>query len=73
MMVSSFGSADAGRRLVEDDRLLRDRHAGFGRVIGIVESDGDEVADTADAGAEPRIAAHERQLVDRRLADLGEA
>src|SRR5207253_5976189 len=62
--------ADAGRHLVEDDRLFRNRRAGLGRVVGIVEADGDEVADPADAGAEPRIAANERQLVDRCLANL---
>ena len=27
-------AADGGRRLVEDDRLLRHRHAGFGGVVG---------------------------------------
>src|SRR5215471_9270799 len=67
------GPADAGRHLVEDDRLFRDRRAGLGRVVGIVEPDGDEIADAANAGAEPRIAANERQLVDRGLANLGEA
>ena len=41
-------------------------------MVGIVEPDGDEVADPADAGAEPGLAADQRQLVDRRLADLGE-
>jgi len=42
-------------------------------VVGIVEPDGDEIGDAADAGAEARIAANERQLVDRRLANLGQA
>ncbi len=54
--------ADAGRRLVEDDRLFRDLHAGFGGVIGIVQPDGDEIADMADAGANARVAADRRQL-----------
>ena len=78
-LVESFGDdgvvvrpADARRRLVEDDRLFRNRQAGLGSVVGIVEPDGDEIADSGDAGADPRIALDERQLVDRRLADLGE-
>src|SRR5262249_37146663 len=54
------GPADAARDLVEGDRLFRDRHAGLGGVVRIVEPDGDEVADLADAGAEPRIAFHQR-------------
>src|SRR5262245_27269300 len=65
--------ADAGGHLVEDDRLLGDRHAGLGRVVGIVEPDGDEIADPADAGAEAGIAVHQRQLRDRRLADFRQA
>src|SRR5262249_24646098 len=60
--------ADRARRLVEDDRLLRDRHAGFSGVIGIVEADGDEIADAADAWPEPRRAANERQLLWFELA-----
>ena len=71
-MVSSFGPQIAGRRLVEDHRLLGERHAGLGGVVGIVEPDGDEIADPADARPDARIAAHQRQLVDLRLADLGE-
>src|SRR5262249_18702548 len=66
------GPADARGRLVEDDRLLRNRHAGLGGMIGIVEPDGDEVADAGDARADARLALHQWQLVDRRLADLGE-
>src|SRR5262249_34929008 len=65
--------ADAGRRLVEDDRLLGDRHAGLGRVVGVVEADGDEVADTADAGAAAPIALDDRQpAAGRRLLHRGE-
>src|SRR5208282_1054370 len=37
--------ANAARRLVEDDRLLRQWHAGLGGVVGIIEADGDEIAD----------------------------
>src|SRR3981081_4583878 len=65
--------ADAGAYLVEDDRLLRNRHAGLGGVVGIIEPDGDQVADPADAGGEARIAANQRQLLDCRLADFREA
>src|SRR5262245_35217248 len=65
--------ADRGRRLVEDDRLLRDRHAGFGGVVGIVQSDRNEVAHIADAGPEPRLARHRFQLLQVSLLDLGEA
>src|SRR5262249_22247601 len=42
-------AAQRGRRLLEDDRLLRDRGAGLGRVVRIVEADRDEVAHAADA------------------------
>ncbi len=65
--------ADAGDRLVEDDRLLRDRHAGFRGVVGIVELDGDEIAHLADAGAEPRLAADGFEALEVGLLDLGEA
>src|SRR5579863_1086260 len=63
--------ADAARRLVEDNRLFRNRHAGFGGVVGIIQADGDEIADPADARAEPRRAAHQRQLFRLELAQLG--
>ena len=46
------GTGDAGRRLVEDDRLGRDIRADLRRVIGIVQPDGDEVARSADTGTE---------------------
>jgi hypothetical protein len=42
-------------------------------VVGIVEPDGDEIADPADAGTETGIAVHQRQLRDRRLANLRKA
>ena len=63
-------AADARRRLVEDDRLLRDLHAGLGGVVGIIEPDGDEIADAADAGADARLALHQRQLFRLELAQL---
>ena len=39
-------------------------------MVGVVEADGDEIADVGDAGADARRAAHRRQAL--RL-DLGEA
>src|SRR5580692_4868715 len=66
-------AADARRRLVENDRLLRDLHAGFGGVVGIIEPDGDEIADLADARPDARIAASQRQFLGFELAELGEA
>src|SRR4029078_4844281 len=47
--------ANAARDLVEDDRLFRNWHAGFRRMVGIVEADGDEVLHVADAGAKARL------------------
>ena len=64
---------DAVRSLVEDDRLLGDRHAGFRGMVGIVQSDRDVIADVSDAGPEPRAAAHQGELVELGFADLGEA
>jgi hypothetical protein len=66
-------AADGARRLVEDQRLLGKRHAGFSGMVGVVEADGQEIADLADAGADARGAAHERQFVGLELAQLGEA
>ena len=65
--------ADAGRRLVEDDRFFRDRHAGFLGVVAVVEPDGDEVAHMADARPEPRLAGDGLHAFEVRLLDLGEA
>src|SRR6266536_5839970 len=53
--------ADAGRHLVEDDRLFGNSGAGLGRMVGIVEPYGNEVTDAADAGAEARLAGNEGQ------------
>ena len=33
----------------------------LGGVVGVIQADGDEIADLADARAEPRLAAHRRQ------------
>src|SRR5579862_4165136 len=65
-------AAQARRRLVEDDRLLRNRHAGFGSVVGIVQPDGDEIAHPADARPDPWLALHQRQLFRIELFQLGE-
>src|SRR5580704_1716593 len=66
-------AAQAGRRLVEDDRLFGDRHAGFGGVIGIIQSDGDEVAGLGDARPDARLAFDQRQFFRIELFQLGEA
>src|SRR5207248_3723394 len=65
-------AADAGGGLVEDDRLDRDRHPGFSRVIRIVQPDGDEIAHARNAGPEPRLAAHQREFLNRLLANARE-
>src|SRR5205085_4945056 len=54
-------AVDAGRRLHEDDRLRGNRQAGFLGVVGVVEADGDELADADIGHAEARRAVHERQ------------
>ena len=56
----SFGP-QIERPLAEHDRLLRHRHAGFGRVIGVVQADADELADLPDARADARLARRQRQ------------
>ena len=62
--MSSSGPAMQVRRLVEQDRLGRDRLRRLSlRVVGVVEADGDEIADIADAGAQPRLAGHERKAL----------
>ncbi len=48
------GADDGAGRLHEQDRLGRDRRAGLGGVVGIVEADADELADLADARADAR-------------------
>ena len=62
---SSSGPHDGGGPFVEDDRLGRDRGAGFGGVVGVVQADADELAGAADAGAEA-------QVLLRRAGDEGE-
>ncbi len=65
--------ADAGRSLVENNRFLRDRHAGFRGVVRIVEADGDEVAHVADAGAEPWFAGDRLHPLEVGLSYFREA
>src|SRR4029077_7958606 len=65
--------ANAARGLVKDDRLLRNRHARFRRVVGIVESDGNEVADTANAGAKSRLAGYRLHPLEVCLPDFRKA
>src|SRR6516165_6703490 len=67
------GPADAGGRLVEDDRLLGNGHSRFRRVIGIIEPNGDKIADTAHTGPEARVPRNEGQFVHRLLAYSGQA
>ena len=55
------GPDDAGRRLVEHDRLCRDGGAGLSGVIGIIQADGDEVSHIPDACAEALAGRHQRQ------------
>ena len=57
---------------VEDDRLFRDRHAGFGRMVGVIEADGDEIADLADARPNARAGGRQRQAADSGIADRRE-
>ena len=65
--------AQAGVGLDENDRLGRNCHAGFGRVIGIVQADGDEFGDVADRCAEARIPVNQRQGGRIDGGDFGEA
>ena len=58
------GADDGAGRLHEQDRLVRDRGAGFGGVVGVVEADADELADIADAGADARAAVEHRQVAE---------
>src|SRR5690606_29841766 len=48
------GPRDGRRRLHEDDRLGRHGHARLGRVVRVVQTDADELADPADARADAR-------------------
>src|SRR5437870_1945933 len=52
------GSADRARRLDEEQRLLGQLQAHLERVIGVVEADGDHLADPRQRASKPRAAAH---------------
>src|SRR5262245_12394630 len=65
--------ANARRRLVEDDRLFRDRHAGCGSVVGIVQPDRNEVAHVADAGPKPWFAGNGLHPFEVCFLDFGKA
>ncbi|RMS89983.1 hypothetical protein ALP57_200100 [Pseudomonas coronafaciens pv. oryzae] len=54
-------AADGAGPFIEDDRLFRDFHIGFGGVVGVVQADADELADLPDAGADTRLTRHQRQ------------
>ena len=54
-------AVDAGRGLHEHDRLRWNRQPGFLGVVGVVEPDGDELADPHVGHAEPRGGVHQRQ------------
>ena len=73
MVTSSNGPGKAAHLLGEDDRLGRYLQAGFGGVVGIIEADGDEFLRIGDAGADARLAAHQRQGFGLGLLDAGEA
>src|SRR5207302_7927349 len=65
--------ADTGGRLHEHDRLQRHRQPGFLGVVGIVQADGDELADADIGHAVSRHADHERHrlgLEPRQRAQL---
>jgi hypothetical protein len=65
-------AADAGWRLVEDDRVaIGLNYSDHAAESGMPVPKEPEIADLADARADARRAAHERQLVDVDLAQLG--
>ena len=51
---SSLGPTMQEGALLNSTGSFGHRHAGFGGVVGVVEADGDEIADAGDAGADPR-------------------
>ena len=58
MTTSSLGPTMQDGALLKRIGSLGIAMPGFGGMIGVVEADGDEIADVGDAGAEPRRAAH---------------
>ena len=55
-------AVDRAGGLHEQDRLLGDRGAGFGGVLGVIEADAHEFADAGDARADADARFDERQL-----------
>ncbi len=66
------GTNDTGRRLVEQNGLFWNRGARFGRVIREVQAHRNEVANIANAGAEPRPSANQWQLLRLQPLQLGQ-
>ena len=68
---------DGGACLHEDHGLAGYRVAGLRRMVGIVQADADELARARDAGAETRVAVHDRQAAhidpveDRKVGQQG--
>src|SRR5450631_979439 len=63
------GAGERGIGLEEEDRLRGNRIAGLLGVVGVVQTDGDELRDAGDGGAEPRRA---RYGGKRRRVEGGE-
>ena len=61
---------DAGWGLVEDNGFFRRTSARFGSVVGVIQADGDEVADMSDRRAKPRTTADQWQGLDLELGNL---
>jgi hypothetical protein len=59
--------------LGEDDRLFAGAaNAGLLGMVGVVEADGDKIADAGDRHADAGLAAHEGQLVDLDPGEPGQ-
>jgi len=66
------GTIQAADRLHEDDGLGRDRHARLGRVVRVIETDADELADLGQRHAKAGIAAHQGQHLFVELGQLAQ-
>jgi hypothetical protein len=56
----------------KNNRLWRNRHAAFGSVIRIVQTDGNKFLAARHASANARLAPHQRQLFNIDLAQFGQ-
>src|SRR6266851_86647 len=63
-------TVDARRRRHENDRLGGYLQTRFVRVIGVIQTDGDELGDARIGHAETRVAAHQGQRLRTNLAQL---